>query len=273
MGLFDRFKRSVNKRSKSDITEEKKFIDSLSSKQFNELILLINSGGFKLQEKSGFKPYWLEQAINQRIEYEQYIDIVNNTSDEKILKEIAQNARYDEIPILCIEKINNNQYLKEIVLKHNSTFSIVSETAINKIEDHKILIDLLPNLPSNNEEIGLDKLNQNELIKIAKDKSLKDSTRIDAINRIHNQSVLMDIFKTEKRDRVRAAALGNMNNLNKTFYNDIVKDSGKEYGNVTIAVAIKHATNVNELRKHTKVKTPDYPPRGAAAIRLKELGY
>lgn len=277
MGLFDRFKKNNKKSSKNKITKEKKFINSISGDEFKIWVSLIQSGKIDKSalSKMGYDYYWLEKAINERIEYEQYGDIVNNTSDEKILKEIAQNAKYGEIPILCIEKINNNQYLKEIAINHNSSSAIVSETAINKIDDPKILSDALSKVSSSSMEIALDKLDQKELIKIAKDKSKKDRVREEAINRINSQPVLMDIFKTEKSDSLRATALSNMNHLPVNFYNDIVKSykGGYPKETRTLCVAISHATCVNEIRVHTKCQAPDYPPRGVAALRLKELGY
>ena len=276
MRLFSRFRKKNKSTPKRPISKEKEFINALSSDQFKAFVSSIQSADDRtLRELSNnMDMYSLENAINERIENEQYMDIVLNTNDEKVLRDIAMAVeRNDEIACLAVEKINNKQYLFDIIKNKKLTVntSRVNNLALDKLKEKGCLMEALQKVAKGHPDYEvrdyiLDNLEQSEIVKIAKTDS-NASFAGGAASRITNKSDLRDVFKNAKQDEARARALSRLNDSG--LCNKIVREGPGKWGHETVAAAIWKSNNVTELRKY---KLAHNPERSAAIGRLKELG-
>lgn len=269
MRLFGKFKKKDKKSSNRNKEEE--YIYSLN---INEFMLLFANDGSKLRKLSSkYDSNRLERAITSRLEYEKYINTVQNTNDEKVLKDIAINVKEsDKLVCLAIEKIDNKQYLIDIINNKKVTYSsMVDKIALDKLKESGDLVEALNKTAKTNPYIRdyiLDNLSQSELIKIAKTNS-NASFAGEAASRITNKSDLRGVFKNAKHDEARAMALTKLNDVG--LSNKVVKEGPGKWGDKTVASAIHKSNNVAELRQY-KMYPNSKPERSAAIKRLKDLG-
>lgn len=172
------------------------------------------------------KPKWKHEDWRKRR------DAVKKINDQKILIELARNDPHDEVRRAAIGKIKSESVLVDIAKNDNdwlirkyATDRITNQgvlidiakndedggvrsAAIKKIKDENLVEKLLRSDSSRevqqyasaqrhiNYTNSLNKTSQSELVSIAKDTSKTDSVRKDAIKRISNKTVLLELANT-----------------------------------------------------------------------------
>ena len=208
MGLFDRFKK---KDSKKNIRKEDEFINSLSQPEFNIIVNAFKSGSNWSENVSReFNPSYLKDAIINRLERETYGEIINNTNDEKALRDIAINAQSVEIAISATEKINTKQYLIDIIQNHKSRSYKLIRVAMSKFNETGDILRLFNDCDnySGVDDYCINKLdeinlNQKELIDFAKKRTNKYNVRVEAIKRITDKSALKALYNSSEFNSYR----------------------------------------------------------------------
>ena len=126
-------------------------------------------------------------------------DAINKINDENILFEIAKNENYDDICKAAISKITNESNLGYLIENKGVNVRRYAIDKLQEINPNSILLMSKDDVGNVNSE--------KELLKIFNSSTNIDARR-EAVKKINNQDVLMDIAESETDNQIIKAAMG-----------------------------------------------------------------
>ncbi len=153
-----------------------------------------------------------KELIQLNIEENKVNELVEKISNQRVLANIAQNAKDEQIRKVIIEQITDQKILLKLAL--NTEYENVRKASLEKITD-QTLVDAAKNHRNYwTRKMAIENLNadkwENLFIYLAKNDE-DEFIRIKAIEKLNSdkwQDVLIDIAKNDELHGVRSAAVG-----------------------------------------------------------------
>lgn len=150
-----------------------------------------------------FEPAW---KTGKTENLETALDSLNGVRDPKKLREAAMTALLPEVRLAAVEKISDEQLLREIVLGKETNFD-ARKAAVQKINDEAILAEIAVQrsaYPADGEAIA--KLENQELLKeIAMSETGWEQSK--AVYKITDQTILKEIAEKGEKGDARKTAI------------------------------------------------------------------
>jgi protein-tyrosine phosphatase/ribose 5-phosphate isomerase B len=138
------------------------------------------------------------------------------SNNQEVLTDIAYNAKCARSRLDAVKRITDENVLLEIAIRDRSVG--VTQMAMLCIDDENLLFETLPRCPHTSHAIRRIE-NQSILLEIVKS-DFKDFYRRDACEKLTSEDVLKEIFLTETDVKVRSAAISNFHLTDESFLID-----------------------------------------------------